>query len=260
MSQTFTKKTQSTIRDSFRQMQKRLGNKMINEITLEDCQRFILKCDQPGGCPNARQQIHTARKHYQHLRSAFSWAIQAGLLQENHFTKFKRPKAPESELDYFSEEDFGTLYNGMSTATYAERRLRNLVVIAYETGMRLAELRFLQLDSLDLQNRRVKITVTDLFVPKNKKGRVVPLSDNVMSNEWFTVYQEELEIIWIELTQINCGLLILGRIAQFPFHILGKFGRRTPLEDVSFYSVFKSVTLALWKITQDTDPKSPSRQ
>lgn len=180
MSQTFTKKTQNTIRDSFRQMQKRIGDKMVHEITLDDCQRFILKYEQPGGTQSTRQQVHTVRKHYQHLRSAFTWAVEAGFLTENHFIKFKRPKAPESELDYFSEDDFDTLYMSMPTATYAERRLRNLVVLAYETGMRLAELRFLQLDSVDLKNRRVKIRVTEFFVPKNKKGRVVPLSDNAL--------------------------------------------------------------------------------
>lgn len=164
---TFSPQTIRTVRDSFVQFQKRLGDKPLNEITVRECELFI-NTNQPSP--------FTARKHYAHLKSAFNTALQWGMIENNPFVSFKKPKIIEKSVDYFSEKDFVELYKSLPYYTYAEKRFRNLVCFDFETGMRLGEILSLEWKAIFEITSNVIVQNTTHFTTKSKKNRKVPLT------------------------------------------------------------------------------------
>jgi site-specific recombinase XerD len=104
-------------------------------------------------------------------------AVKWGHLQENPLRYVKKPKAPESETAYFTPEDIHVLKEKLPTETCAQRRLRNMALLAYETGLRLGEIRFLERTAVDMEQNILRVKNTDSFTTKSKRHRSIPLSD-----------------------------------------------------------------------------------
>lgn len=174
-----TTKSCATIRDSFRQFIKFTGGSIsLHTITPLQCEQFIL---------NRQPSVHSARKHYGHLKSAFSKAVVWGYLSTNPFATFSRPKAPETEVDYFREWDFERLLRFLPATEWFERRLRTMVIVAYDTGLRLGELRHLRANAIDFMTGYLAVRNTQEFTTKSKRNRRIPLSDRARA-----VLQEQI--------------------------------------------------------------------
>lgn len=166
-----TPKSVSTIRDSLRQFAKHIGDKPLSDISLEECERFI---------GTAHRSAHSARKHYGHLRSAFDKACRWSHIERNPFTMFKRPKAPEVQTGCFSIEDVEALLRAVPTERFATRRLRHMIILAFETGLRLGEIRHLTIDAVNVERRLLTVQNTESFTTKSKRQRTVPLSNSAL--------------------------------------------------------------------------------
>ena len=55
-----------------------------------------------------------------------------------------RPPVPQKDADYFSENELSLLLSEIPTDKYELRRLSNISVVAFETGLRLDEILHLQ--------------------------------------------------------------------------------------------------------------------
>jgi integrase/recombinase XerD len=170
--QSLTSSTQRAYRDSFTQFQKRIGNRELSTITARECELFI---------STKQKSAHTAAKHYRTLRTAFDKAVIWKLIKENPFRTFTKPPIPQTEADYFSEQDFRVFLSSLQGGTYTERRIRHFVVLAYETGLRLGELRNLKITAVDSSLSRLVVQNTPTFRTKSGRQRIVPLSPNALA-------------------------------------------------------------------------------
>lgn len=171
-------KTIKTVKDSFRQFIKSAGNLPLSEATHQVCDKFIYD-DTPSK--------HTGLKHYTGLSTAFKFAVKHGLVSANPFEMVERPriKECEKEVDWFNEEDFDTLWNSLPGDSYYDRRMRNMAALAFYTGLRLGEIRHLQIRHISVDGNKPNLAVKNILTPslpkeqifttKNGSDRLVPL-------------------------------------------------------------------------------------
>ena len=169
--------SQKAILDTFNQLIKHSGDKYMSALTKEDCRAFI---------EGRTQSKRSAQKHHCNLSSAFDEAMRQGIIIENFFHNIKKPipKYTDEEIDArcFDEEDFSTIIARLPLKTHAERRLRNMLILIHETGVRNSELRHIRLDRIDLdeddERKTLHIKTDREFSTKTaRSSRAIPLSD-----------------------------------------------------------------------------------
>ena len=110
----------------------------------------------------------TIRRYLATLSCLFSFAERSGWLAQNPVLHFDKRGIPEAQprTRFLSRDEYRRLLSCCGP------RLRPLVEMAVETGMRLEELLSLRWEQLDLERREVRLVLT-----KSNRPRVVPLSD-----------------------------------------------------------------------------------
>jgi len=153
-----------------------VGDVPLHTITVQDCERFITR----GWRAEGWKSLYSARKHYQNLHAAFGTAVRWQHIRTNPFAEIKKPKPVERMPEVLSRRELSLLFDSLPDDTYKDRRIRNVVLLAVHTGLRLGEL-------LHLERRDVDFVANVLFVrskrdwtPKSKKPRVVPLSEDAV--------------------------------------------------------------------------------
>ena len=178
----YSDKSKRALRDSFNQLQKRFGDVRIADLTPSQCRAFIL-----SGQPSER----TAEKHYVNLRAAFRTAMEWLLRLDNPFDYFE-PPVPEDDREKweeitFTDELLTHLLQFIPEDTFVKRRLRRMVIFAYETGMRLAEIRNAQRNWVNTETGLIIVRSNADFRTKSGESRIIPLSELALS-----VYEEQL--------------------------------------------------------------------
>jgi integrase len=107
-------------------------------------------------------------KELKFLRLIFKKAIEWGYAQKNPADGIKRLREPAGRVRYLSDEERKNLLAACS------ERLRQIVVIALDTGMRKGELLALRWSDIDLKNRLIQVETS-----KNGERRDIPMSDRV---------------------------------------------------------------------------------
>lgn len=178
-------KSRKAILDSFNQFTKQCRHAMglddeqepyLHAITIEMCRLFIL---------SGQSSDRSAQKHYMNLRAAFDTAVKVGYIGMNFFHQFipPTPEYTDEEIDArcFTDEEFAVFVRYMPMETFADRRLRNMLVLASETGLRLGELRHVKESWLDLSQDILRVQSDKDFSPKTKfSSRTIPLSNEAI--------------------------------------------------------------------------------
>lgn len=175
--QPLKEKSRRAYRDSISQLRKRVGDKYVHAISERECRDFIRT-----GQPSDR----SAQKHHTNLKCAFDWAVRERMVAVNYFATFDPPRPvytdEEIESRCFGDEDFDILYAALPTKTYAQRRLRNMLLLAHQTGLRLGELRHVKRTWLDMTSMTLEVKSDRHFSPKTRtSSRLIPLSDNAIA-------------------------------------------------------------------------------
>ena len=166
-------KSRDAIRDSFNQFVKRVGNLYLHTITSDECRTFVW-----SGHPSDR----TAEKHWVNLRASFRRAVKEGHLPTNPFDDVTKPSPQysdeEVEARCFHEADFVKLLEHLPMRTFSQRRLRRMLILCNETGLRQGELRHVKFSWIEPHRHCLRIKSDDMFRPKTpSSSRPVPLSD-----------------------------------------------------------------------------------
>lgn len=170
-------KSRKAFQDSFNSLIRHITDKKLHTITFDECNEFVM---------NAHRTDRSAQKHFTNLRAAFNEAMRRGHLVANPLDGVK-PRHPEyTNQEFrdrlFTDEEFDRLFEFLPTATYSDRRLRNQLVFAKETGMRFGEFRHVRLDWIDLNGYAVEVRSGNGFLPKTRAGdRFIPLSDDAVN-------------------------------------------------------------------------------
>lgn len=137
--------------------------KAINSISLKEVESFLIYLQQ-----NVKKGYVV---YYRNLKAAFNKAKDWGYVKENYFTKIKLPKRQKTAPAFINSSQLSAISSQMENDA-----VRDVVVFAFYTGMRLNEIVNLRWKNINLNNR--VITVGDeYFETKGRKQRFIPISE-----------------------------------------------------------------------------------
>jgi len=101
------------------------------------------------------------------VRSFCTWLCRIGKLQSNPARPVRNPKAPQHLPRFLSEPEIQSLLDAPDDSDLG-RRDRAILELLYATGLRASELTGLDMESVDLAQRTVRV------VGKGRRERIVP--------------------------------------------------------------------------------------
>ena len=109
------------------------------------------------------------------VRSFFRFALSRGLVTRAPSYVVKGPKKQKPLPQFVREEDMNRLLDTpqMWEEGFVGLRARTIIILFYETGIRLAELIGLDVEDVDLATRQLKVT------GKRNKQRIVPFGEEL---------------------------------------------------------------------------------
>jgi integrase len=153
---------------------KPLGKFTIMEITTFHIQKYQIRRKreldekfEAKGIPKEDRNYATVNRELACLRHMFYLALEWELVEKNPVASRSIKFFPEKRRDrLLSKEELGELLSA------CEGRLRNIVLVALNTGMRMGEIFNLRWDQVDLFNRKILLTRT-----KTNQNRSIPIND-----------------------------------------------------------------------------------
>lgn len=162
-------KTTSSYLTSMREFQRVIGDRELSQYGIRDVEEFILQ-------KRAKNSLHSVRSYHTHLSAAFEVAKRWNYVEENPFRKVKRVRAPQSLPIFLTKAEFQKLLQ-----LTEDGDLRDVMVLAVTTGMRLGEIIALKREDVNLANCTILIRNTEEFMTKTKMNRAIPMSASLAS-------------------------------------------------------------------------------
>ena len=107
------------------------------------------------------------------LKSMFNTAINWNLISSNPLKNVKQLRINQDIPKMFTQEEFGLILEDLSPAW-----LKNIIILAVNTGMRRNELINLKWADINISKQYLIIRNTESFTTKSKAERVIPLNLN----------------------------------------------------------------------------------
>ena len=110
------------------------------------------------------------------MRSLYRFALSRNLVTKDPAHSVTGPKKSKPLPQYLRESQMNQLLDDVQwdLSTFNNMRARTIIILFYETGMRLAELMGLDDSSIDFTNAEVKVT------GKRNKQRIIPMGDELV--------------------------------------------------------------------------------
>lgn len=160
-----------------------IGNMPISHIKQSDAKMFLKSMYEEG------RTYGTIKNYKSLIKPAFDMACEDGVLTKNPFD-FKLSNVIQTtkyEKIAITDEQYNNLLAFLENSSHYNRYYY-MIVVLYETGLRIGELCGLTVSDIDLENRKISVThqlqqtingTRYIETPKTKKGkRVVPISKN----------------------------------------------------------------------------------
>lgn len=113
------------------------------------------------------------------VRQVFDEAVLDDVFTVNPLAKIRLPKEQTKEIHPFSKEEVKSLLNG------SKGYFKNMLAVAFYTGIRTGEMLALKWENIDYKNKRIFINATvgnyKEGTTKTNKSRFVPLFDSLIS-------------------------------------------------------------------------------
>lgn len=159
-------KTGRDYQSVFNKIIKTFGNIPLYELTENKISDYL----------KARTQIsvYTSSKDLRYFRSAFNWAVKQRYILVNPCSKIKTIKAPERQPLFINASDYDKLL-----AIIDDKVIKDIVIFAINTGLRLMEILTLQWNQINFKDRYVILDNVN-HITKSKRIRSVPLNINAL--------------------------------------------------------------------------------
>ena len=157
--------TNYTYKQSFRFLNKYFPDKLLDEISTKDLNRYIEHRIKSAS-------IYQARKDLINICAALNWGVVQEYIYENPCKMIKKIKVPQKLPLYYSKDEFAQLMKAIK-----EEDIKDIVLFAVNTGMRQMELINLMWDQIDFAERIV-ILNNHHHITKGKRVRTIPLNAN----------------------------------------------------------------------------------
>ena len=139
--------------------------KSIRAIAYKDVEMFVT---------DLKQKVSKGyRVYYRTLKAAFNKAVEWNYIDENYFTKVKLPKKNKLNPAFISETELKQIVEQDNPDV-----VKDVIVFAFYTGMRLGEIVNLKWKSIDW-DRGMIVVGDEEFVTKGRAQRCVPVCGEV---------------------------------------------------------------------------------
>ena len=163
------KLTQKRVKYVLRKFVVFVGNKMMDQVIamdIESYKAFRLKS----------VSAVTVNIELRSIKAFFGLAYRWDVILKHPFKAVTMLRIPEHDPIYLKRDEFFAL---MRTAT--KPWLKNLIVLAVNTGLRRGELVNLKWEHIDFEKRILKVANTAQFQTRSKRERMVPLNLTAMA-------------------------------------------------------------------------------
>jgi len=143
------------------------GDKYLHEITTWDIEKYrYQRKTENRKSPNKPVKPATLNREIALLKHLFSKAIEWGFLKENPAKPVKLFKENNKRLRFLSEEEINRLLS------VCDGYLRDIVIVALNTGMRKGEIFNLKWQDIDFELKLIHVADS-----KNYESRDIPMND-----------------------------------------------------------------------------------
>ncbi|HEY86531.1 MAG TPA: tyrosine-type recombinase/integrase, partial [Dehalococcoidia bacterium] len=153
----------------------------VDEIGKEEARRFISHLQTEVTRWESSSSIHDDKRLSAHsvqgyartLKAFWSWLTDEGYITYNPMTSLKLPKTPRKVISTFSQEQIQRILSAIDKKSSHGFRNYTMILLLFDTGIRLSELIGLQMDDIDFLQSFI------LVKGKGNKERVVPFGSQV---------------------------------------------------------------------------------
>jgi len=140
----------------------------IHSLGLKDIESFVSHLQ--------RKVVKGYRVYVKTLKAAFNKAVDWSYVKENYFLKVKLPKKQQVNPAYINEEHLELICKQVEVSV-----VKDFIVTAFYTGMRLNELVNLTWRNVNL-NTRIITVGDEEFTTKGRNQRYIPICDEALTS------------------------------------------------------------------------------
>ena len=161
----------------------------LASVTASDIRSWLMERSAHGDSPA------TLRRRVQALRALFRYLLRKNLVNDNPASQVELAKLPKPLPKLVREKTVDTLLDAeVDLGDFTQVRDRLIVMLFYETGIRLSELIGLQDAAVDTVKRELKVH------GKRDKDRIVPFGDELC--QWIGRYRGLRAGVWPECSNL----------------------------------------------------------
>jgi len=124
------------------------------------------------------------------LKSLFKYQLKQGIIHISPMATIISPKISKRLPSYVEEKDLGTLFNHIEFAnTWTDKTKKLVLLLLYNTGMRLSELINLKKAQIDASYNQIKV------VGKGNKERIIPVNKDLINDLQNYIKQQPTSIV-----------------------------------------------------------------
>jgi len=162
------------------------------DLQKDDIRLFLLDIQSTGVTP------HTVHVYYRSLKTFCLWLIEDHYIDpdNNPMLNVKPPKLPRKIIKPFEKEDIINMLKYCSNPTLKENRNKAIVLLLWDTGMRVGELAGIKLSDIDFSNATIRI------FGKGSKERVVHMGNNALRAliDYLRLRNDDYDCLWVTWT------------------------------------------------------------
>lgn len=144
--------TFSTRKNAFNYAINHFGNKLLEDITIMDCEKFrTWLLTKSTLSRNYSSMVYVA------FRQTLNYAVSIGILNENVSLKTKAIPKDKSIVDYWEKHQFEKVISTFNLDDYYEHFSFIMVWLYFMTGIRVSEELALQWSDIDFSNKKLRV-------------------------------------------------------------------------------------------------------
>jgi integrase len=123
---------------------------------------------------------YSRRGAYRALYAAFNFAMKEDKIEQHPMRNIEKPTVSEKEPAWVEESTFSRTWEMLPEGSYKDRVAKYAALLAFETGMRSGELRYLRMRDIQYTQNCIKIACTNEHRTKSRKERFVAITERVL--------------------------------------------------------------------------------
>jgi len=164
---THTDKSIKSYQTTFRFFKEQLTDIPVRTISNKEIRKFL-------EYRLSSSSLYAARKDLIVLKSFFRFAQESNFVNSNPTIGIKQYRLPEKLPVYFGKAEFQKLLSVID-----DPEMKNLVLVALNTGMRLGELLQLTWEQVNIDKKIITLS-NNQYLTKSKKVRVIPINEKLV--------------------------------------------------------------------------------